>query len=194
MIDGDTIEVARGGTLDVRLIGIDTPETVHPHEPVQCYGPAASAFTTRALEGDSVRLEFDVERRDAYGRALAYVWEDGRLFNQLLVQRGFATVATFPPNVRYVDRLVAAQRRARRADRGLWGACGGRASGGGGSRGASVGTATRGTGGNCDPNYRGACVPRYPPDLDCDRVPSGFTSIGSDPHGFDGDGDGVACE
>jgi endonuclease YncB( thermonuclease family) len=103
VVDGDTIETDfRGSIIDIRLIGVDTPETVHPSEPIECYGPAASKFTTRALEGERVRLEFDVERQDRYGRTLAYVWLNGKLFNQRLVRAGFANVSTFPPNVKYV--------------------------------------------------------------------------------------------
>jgi micrococcal nuclease len=113
VIDGDTVEVRfKGESLDGRLIGIDTPETVDPSEPVGCYGPAASRFTTKMLEGEDVRLEFDVERTDRYGRTLAYVWLGDELFNETLVARGFATVTTYPPNVRYVDRFLAAQRDA----------------------------------------------------------------------------------
>lgn len=195
VVDGDTIEVGRGRTVDVRLIGIDTPETVHPSQPVQCFGPAASRRTTKALEGDVVRLEFDVERRDQYGRLLAYVWDDARLFNKVLVEHGLAVVSTYPPNVKYVERFAAAQKMARRADRGLWGACSRNPAHGGdrGSAGASIDD--RGArGGECSSAYTGACIPPAPPDLDCTDVPGGFRSIGRDPHGFDGDGDGVACE
>ena len=132
-VDGDTIHVTfRGHDLDVRLIGIDTPETVDPSQPVQCYGEQASHFTERALTGRTVRLEFDVERLDRYGRTLAYVWLRGHLFNRRLVAGGYAVVDTFPPNVRYVDVFTAAQRVAREHDRGLWGACPG--GGGGGHR------------------------------------------------------------
>lgn len=191
VIDGDTIEVRfRGGIVDVRLIGIDTPETVHPTEPVECFGPAASQFTEREVEGEQVRLEFDVKRFDRYGRTLAYVWIDGVLFNERLVARGFAQVSTYPPNVKYVDRFLEAQREARRHDRGLWGGCPTGSSGGG------TGTGGGGTGnGNCDPSYPNVCIAPYPPDLDCADVPyTNFEVIGSDPHGFDGDADGVGCE
>ena len=124
VVDGDTAHVAVGGRdLDVRFIGIDTPETVAPDQPVECYGPEASAYTTRRLEGERVRLEFDVERRDRYGRTLAYVWLGDELFNETLVREGYAVVTTFPPDVKYVDRFVAAQRDAREHGRGLWGAC-----------------------------------------------------------------------
>ncbi|CAN5692350.1 hypothetical protein BH24ACT26_BH24ACT26_22930 [soil metagenome] len=194
VIDGDTIEVSRRGRIvDVRLIGIDTPESVHPSEPVECFGKAASEFTRRHLEGARVRLAYDVERRDHYGRTLAYVfYEGGRMFNEILVAEGYALVYTYPPNVKHADRFVAAQRSARRGDRGLWGDCpapgGDRARSGGGGSGASGG-------GRCDAGYKGACIPPYPPDVDCSEIgPRGFSSVGSDPHGFDGDGDGIACE
>ncbi len=167
VIDGDTIEVALDGeTVDVRLIGIDTPETVDPSEPVECYGPAASRFTTKMLDGQEVRLEFDVERLDRYGRTLAYVWLGDELFNEVLVRRGFATVSTYPPNVKYVDEFTAAQREARSNLRGFWGALcrlGINLGGGGGGAGG-------GGGGNCDPSYPDVCIPTYPPDLDCGQV------------------------
>ena len=189
VIDGDTIEVDLDGEiLDVRLIGIDTPETVDPSEPVQCYGPAASRFTTKELDGEQIRLEFDVERTDRYGRTLAYVWLGDGLFNETLVARGFALVTTYPPNVRYVDRFLAAQRDARSHERGLWGAVCNQPkpepvdTGGGG-------------GGNCDPSYPDVCIPPYPPDLDCADVSfTNFDVKPPDPHGFDGDFDGVGCE
>lgn len=124
VIDGDTIEVLVGDQeIDVRLIGVDTPETVHPSEPVGCFGRRASSFTKRSLESKDVALEFDVEKTDRYGRALAYVWLEEKLFNEQLLRRGFALVSTFPPNVKYVDRFVAAQRQARKTKAGLWRSC-----------------------------------------------------------------------
>jgi micrococcal nuclease len=125
VVDGDSVHVLfRDRDVTIRLIGVDTPETVAPGEPVGCYGPEASQFTTTRLTGNHVRLEFDVDRIDPYGRTLAYVWmPDGLLFNETLVRRGFATVATYPPDTRYVDRFEVAQRRAAAADRGLWGVC-----------------------------------------------------------------------
>lgn len=186
VVDGDTIDVVlRGRSERVRLIGIDTPESVDPRQPVQCFALEASAFAARHLEGRTVELEFDVERRDRYGRLLAYVWLGDELFNLTLVRRGYAQVYTFPPNVRYVERLLAAQRNARAESAGLWGACPAeppKPPGGASSQG-------------CDPNYAGACIPPYPPDLDCSDISARrFRSTGSDPHGFDGDGDGIACE
>jgi micrococcal nuclease len=117
--DGDTITL--GGVGKVRLIGIDTPE-VFGH--TECFGRAASAFTKRVLRvGSRVQYRLGVEPRDRYGRALAYVWlADGRMFNGLLAERGYATPLTIPPNVDYAELFVAAARRAREASRGLWSA------------------------------------------------------------------------
>ncbi len=124
VVDGDTFEAAvRGDILDVRLIGIDAPETVHPTEAVECFGPEASDFTERRLERARVVLEFDVERIDPFGRTLAYVWIGRRLFNEDIVRMGYATLSTFPPNVAHVERLVEAERKARRDGLGLWDAC-----------------------------------------------------------------------
>jgi micrococcal nuclease len=124
VVDGDTVEVEFGGReLDVRLIGIDTPETVKPGEPVECFGPEASAYTQARLEGEAVRLGFDVERIDPFDRTLAYVWIGDELFNETLVREGYALVATFPPNVMHVERFRDALRLAREEGLGLWSAC-----------------------------------------------------------------------
>lgn len=122
VVDGDTIVVDIDGVSEkVRLIGVDTPETVHPTKGVEPYGKEASNFTKAQLEGKKVRLEFDVQERDKYGRLLAYIWLDNKLFNETLVEKGYAQIATFPPNVKYVERFKAAQQRAREANLGLWG-------------------------------------------------------------------------
>jgi micrococcal nuclease len=106
----------------VRLIGIDTPEV---YGSVECFGRAASAFTDRVLRpGTRVRYRLGVEERDRYGRALGYVWlRDGRFFNRLLAEKGYARPLTIPPNDEYAGGLAAAARRARAARRGLWAAC-----------------------------------------------------------------------
>jgi micrococcal nuclease len=124
VIDGDTIVVRTSkGDVHVRLIGVDSPESVKPDTPVQCFAIAASTYTKRALTDTLVRLEYDVERYDRYGRTLAYVWVGRSMFNEQLVRDGYAVVETVPPDVRYVDRFVAAERDARQHDRGLWSAC-----------------------------------------------------------------------
>jgi micrococcal nuclease len=124
VVDGDTVEVQLGEeTEDVRYIGLDTPETVQPEEPVECFGPQASNFNHRLVEGKQVRLVFGVERRDPYGRLLAYVYLGDSLVNAILVRRGLARTLTIPPNDRYADRLKGLEIAAARAGRGLWGAC-----------------------------------------------------------------------
>lgn len=124
--DGDTIRVALGNRSErVRYIGIDTPEEVRPDTPVQCYARRAAAENARLVAGRRVRLVLDVEARDRFGRLLAYVYraDDGRFVNEALVRGGFARTLTIRPNVRFAGRFAALAREARRAGRGLWGAC-----------------------------------------------------------------------
>ena len=128
-VDGDTIEVRIGGREEsVRLIGVDTPESVKPNSPVECFAQEAAARTKELLPpGSPVRLVRDVEARDRYGRLLAYVYRpsDGLFVNMALARDGFAAPLTIPPNVAYAADFAAAAADARRAGRGLWSACGG---------------------------------------------------------------------
>jgi micrococcal nuclease len=127
VVDGDTIVVRIAGVEEpVRLIGIDTPESVDPRSPVDCFGPEASEATKALLPpATQVRLVRDVEARDRYDRLLAYVYraDDDTFVNLHLAEQGFADVATFPPNVAHTDAFVTAVAAAREAGRGLWGAC-----------------------------------------------------------------------
>src|SRR3954466_2490636 len=126
VVDGDTVHVAIDGTDEtVRYIGIDTPESVKPGTPVQCFAKAASAANERLVDGRRVRLSYDAERRDRYGRLLAYVYRDGddAFVNARLVEDGYARTLTIPPNVRFAGRLAALARSAREQRRGLWRAC-----------------------------------------------------------------------
>jgi micrococcal nuclease len=136
VVDGDTIEVevtgrvdgpgageaAAGESYDVRLIGIDTPESVSPRAPVECFGREASSATATLLEGATVRLVKDVEERDGFDRLLRYVYLGAELANARLVANGYATAYAYPPNVRHADLLEAIERDARDRDRGLWSA------------------------------------------------------------------------
>ena len=126
VVDGDTIRVALpSGEEPVRYIGIDTPESVKPGSPVECFAKRASALNERLVEGERVRLVRDVEERDRYGRLLAYVYRerDGLFVNAELVRRGYATVATFPPNVAHERDFRRLANRARLSGRGLWSEC-----------------------------------------------------------------------
>ncbi len=118
VIDGDTLVVAGVGT--VRLIGVDTPETVDPRRPVQAFGKEASDFTRRTALNKTVRLEFDSDRRDRYGRTLAYVFlPDGAFLNAEIVKQGYGHAYTQFP-FKYLDQFRAYERDARAANRGLW--------------------------------------------------------------------------
>lgn len=122
VIDGDTFEfMNRGARERVRLIGVDTPESVKPDSEVEPFGIEAGSFTKKLIEGRMVRLEFDVQERDKYGRLLAYVYlEDGTLLNAKLLEEGLASIMTVPPNVRMADTFLKIQRKAREEKKGLW--------------------------------------------------------------------------
>ncbi|MFC0213201.1 thermonuclease family protein [Paenibacillus chartarius] len=121
IVDGDTLEVTLKGKKEkIRLIGVDTPETKKPNTPVMFYGEEASDFTKKRLQGKTVQLEWDVEKKDRYDRWLAYVWVGDELFNSTLLKEGYARLSTFPPNVKYVDRFKQDQESARKANKGLW--------------------------------------------------------------------------
>lgn len=195
VVDGDTIVINRGwGEERVRYIGIDTPETVHPTEPVEWMGKEASEANRALVEGRQVFIETDVSEVDQYGRLLRYVWvQNGpswTLVNFMLVAAGFATVSTYPPDVKYANAFLAAQQSARDQMKGLWGTP------------PPTPTPTPVTSpsltprpANCDSSYPTVCIPPPPPDLDCGQIPyRRFTVVGTDPHRFDGDNDGVGCE
>jgi micrococcal nuclease len=132
VVDGDTIDVRMpdGEEESVRYIGIDTPETVKPDTPVQCGGPEAHAVNERLVGDRTVTLRFDAERRDVYGRLLAYVYlpragsAGHALFvNAELVRRGLARTLTIPPNDSFAQLFARLAARAGAAGRGLWGSC-----------------------------------------------------------------------
>jgi micrococcal nuclease len=103
-----------------RFIGVDTPEVYGTDE---CFGPQASAFTTRKLEGSHVRVAYGKDPVDPYGRALVYIWHKGHLFNAALIRRGFARASFYAPNYRFRSWFLRLEKKARAAERGLWGAC-----------------------------------------------------------------------
>jgi micrococcal nuclease len=127
VVDGDTIRVRLDGRTErVRYIGVDTPESVKPGTPVQCYAKRAAAANAALVAGRSVRLVGDVERRDRYGRLLAYVYRepDGAFVNAQLVREGYARTLAIAPNVAHARQFAELAQTARRGGRGLWRACG----------------------------------------------------------------------
>jgi micrococcal nuclease len=221
VLDGDTIKMHDdvGASLNVRLIGIDTPATKHQSKPVQCYGMVASAKTAELLPvGTRVELEMDVQDRDRYGRTLAYVWREGGMLmvNEQLVAEGYALTLTIPLNVRYSESFASAARIARENGLGLWSVCTGGpldatddapiaedatpADSMTSSEPASSPASKPETkpAGNCHPSYLDFCIPPAPPDLNCTSPliagRRNFAVRQPDLHRFDSDRDGVRCE
>jgi micrococcal nuclease len=122
VVDGDTFVATVNGRRErVRIIGVDTPESVDPNRPDEPFGEEASNFAKHYLTGETVRMAGDVEPRDRYGRMLAYVWlADGTFWNALLAAEGYAQQLTIPPNVTYAALFRRLVGEARREDRGLW--------------------------------------------------------------------------
>ncbi len=204
VIDGDTVTVQLGGRRAVvRLIGVDAPESRGPYTEPECYAAEATATLQNLLarSGGQVVLERDRSEIDRYDRLLRYLWApagDGWvLLNEELVRQGAAVARRYPPDVKYAERLEAAQREAQAAGAGLWGACRQPGSTGPvtpapiGSPSPSTSTERQG----CDAAYPDVCIPPPPPDLDCSDVPyRRFRVLPPDPHRFDRDGDGLGCE
>lgn len=125
VIDGDTIEVdlGEGNVKRVRYIGIDTPESVDPRQGLQCFGKESTAKNKELVENGIVGLEKDVSETDRYGRLLRYVYMGDLFINQVLVAEGYAKASSYPPDVKYQDKLRQAEQQARSANKGLWGSC-----------------------------------------------------------------------
>lgn len=121
VIDGDTIEIEGGQK--IRYIGIDTPESVHPQKPIECFAVEAAKKNKELVEGKRVRLEKDISETDRYGRLLRYVFVGDLFVNDYLVRWGYAYSSTYPPDVKYQDQFRQAEREARENNRGLWSAC-----------------------------------------------------------------------
>lgn len=124
VIDGDTFWGNDAGLdeVRVRLLGIDAPESrKSEHKEVGYYGKESEEYLKSLLSRKKVRLEYDVDKYDQYGRTLAYVYlEDGTFVNSELLKYGYARVVTFPPNVKYADEFIRLQRKARRSKVGMW--------------------------------------------------------------------------
>lgn len=207
--DGDTIRVhgvAPGAVLTstavtkVRLLEVDTPETVDPSQPVQCYGPEASAYLTKLIPvGTTIWVTRDQELLDRYGRTLLYLWKSNGLFvNREIARLGYGKAVLFAPNDHYIDSIRAAEAEARGARRGLWSGCT-----------SSVNplvsrpaptpkpTPTATASSNCEPAYPDLCLPPAAghADIDCgDITARRFRVLSPDPYRFDADHDGIGCE
>jgi micrococcal nuclease len=186
IVDGDTLRTTSDER--VRLLNIDTPEV----DGRECWsGEATDVLESMIPPGTEIRLAYDVERLDRYGRTLAHVYRraDGLWVNLAMVEAGAARPYVLQPNDTLYAPIEAAASAARAAGDGLWGACGGPIDG------VDSGTSNdRGTDG-CDPSYPTVCIPSPPPDLDCADIPHRrFTVVPPDPHHFDGGGDGIGCE
>ena len=191
--DGDTVRVELDGVeYPLRYIGIDSPELGIAH------ADEATAANSALVAGMTVLLESDVSDTDRFGRLLRYVWVevDGTwLFvNRELVRVGAAVAKAYPPDTKYQSFLEAAEAEAVAASVGIWSATP-----------APIlplvpppvtpGPTPAAAGDDCDPSYPGVCIPPYPPDLDCGDVSfRRFQVVPPDPHGFDGNHDGVGCE
>jgi len=216
IVDGDTIVVAIAGkNYKVRYIGMDTPETVDPESPVEFLGPQASAANKKLVAGKKVVLEKDVSETDEYGRLLRYVWlYDGSkwtLVNLELVRQGYASVLTYPPDVKYADLFLSAEDGARTSLVGLWGPVP-----------AATPTKTpkptpkptprptprptpkptKKPAARCHPSYKGACLKIGAGDYDCaggsgngpNYVAGPIRVVGPDVFDLDRDADGIGCE
>lgn len=201
VVDGDTVKIKPAviGIDEVRLIGVDTPETKDPDEGIEPYGLEASTYASSRLGGERIRLEFDAERTDQYERLLAYVYlPSGGMFNEDLVRDGYAQVYTVSPNDEYQARFEAAQEKARSAGLGIWGL----------AQSQQCKLADRGNGiGEGTPGCVRAAAPKPEPspapsagDLDCSDFASRAEAQAvldadpRDPNGLDADYDGLACE
>lgn len=125
VIDGDTIEVdlGQGNIKRVRYIGIDTPESVDPRKPVQCFSKEATAKNKQLVENGIVGLEKDVSETDKFQRLLRYVYMGDLFINHVLVAEGYASAVSYPPDIKYQDKLNQAEQQARIVNKGLWGSC-----------------------------------------------------------------------
>lgn len=193
IVDGDTIEVDYRGGVSVRVIGIDTPETVSPSVSDECWGRVASNVAAKLLIGRRVALTFDPTqgRFDRYGRTLGYlaIPKVGD-YGLTMIERGHAAEYTYDSAYRNQQQYQSAESRARAYNRAIWGKCGGPD--------RPLKQAARPqpqpvVGRQCTPGYD-RCVPSYPPDVNCSDVSGPIRISGPDPHMLDADGDGTACD
>ncbi len=199
VVDGDTIKIDMSGKAEtLRLIGIDTPETVDPRKPVQCFGREASSKAKELLSGQSVRIEKDSTQgdRDKYDRLLAYVWrEDGLFYNEYMVKQGYAHEYTYDSPYKYQAQFKADEAYARQNQLGLW------------SPDTCAGDTTQGTSSPPPAPLSDVSVPEgttcssntyncsdFKTHAEAQAVYEYCGGVSNDIHKLDADGDGQACE
>ena len=209
VVDGDTLQVeSASGVHNVRLLGIESPGEG------EASGPEASAYLEDLVVGKEVELVAAGRDSDRFGRLLRYVYIGGVFVNQELVRAGLAAATPNAPGAGMADTLAAAEDDAHTAALGIWTATTTAAPPTTTTSVATttttlapttttfapttttiVPTTTEAPSANCDQSYPEVCIPPAPPDLDCGEISfRHFAVQGSDPHGFDGDNDGVGCE
>jgi endonuclease YncB( thermonuclease family) len=196
VVDGDTVKIepAVDGENEVRLIGVDTPETKDPKKGEEPYGKEASYYTSTELEGEKVELEFDKDKKDQYGRLLAYVYQKGgEMFNDDLLEGGYAQVYTVDPNDENENRYESAQDEAREEDLGIWGL--------GKHEQCELANHANGIGEGSPgcPRKPKPAAGRAGPEVDCSELTQKeaqaiLESDPSDPNNLVPEADGVACE
>lgn len=208
VIDGDTIDVdlGEGNIKRVRYVGVDTPESVDSRQPIQCFSKEATAKNKELVENKIVGLEKDVSETDRYGRLLRYVYVGDLMINYVLVAEGYASAVSYPPDVKYQDKLRQAEHEARAANKGLWGACKTTTPKPTVKPNTSTGTTNNNTATSTITDGSACKYSCSGPDRDCSDFSShseaqaffnccGFTAH-NDPMKLDavGVGDGIACE
>jgi micrococcal nuclease len=181
IVDGDTIDVKINNQVyRVRYIGIDTPERN------EIFYSQATQFNQILVFNKTVTLVKDVSETDQFNRLLRYVIVGDIFVNYELANEGYAVSSTYPPDIACSTEFSSAERKAQIAEVGFWKPT---------ATPASVSSGGGSGSGNCDSSYPGICIPPPPPDLDCKDIPyKRFQVLSPDPHGFDGDHDGIGCE
>ncbi|KGP71602.1 thermonuclease family protein [Pontibacillus yanchengensis] len=202
VIDGDTITIKMNGKKDtVRMLLIDTPETNHPSQPVQPFGPEATSYAKKTMNKKEISLELGTTKRDKYNRLLAYVYVDGTMYNKKVVAKGLARVGyVYPPNDKYVEKLREAEKKAQSQQKGIWSINGYVT-----EEGFREEVVDKQPQYNAEENSNIDNLPYNPngKDRDCsdfskqEVAQQFFTAAGGpeqDKHRLDRDGDGIACE
>ena len=189
IVDGDTINaVINGQAYSIHYIGIDCPENNPASIGVETNANKAAQSNRDLVDGKEVILVKDMSEVDDYGRQLRYVFVDNIFVNFKIIEQDMAYAVHYPPDIACSSYLATAQSQAKLANLGLWQPLANTVPT------VSINSTTYDKE-DCDPCYPTVCIPSYPPDLDCGEIPyKGFEVLQPDPHGFDGDNDGIVCE